>query len=200
MFDNDEKLRQLLEHRATYNRLSMLNTPRKPQQQCVIPISAKLQPGETKEIAVEPTCIFRPERLIIAEVQNTWLGAISAFMRNLPMALMANFLALWSEHHACPGWKPPPYFPIDVLQFKVGSANQFRPNFQMIPGEVFSRSANQFRPNFQMIPGEVFSLHAFAINGRFDTCKIGEKLTLTIRSRAKWTIMFRAGIIGTTID
>ncbi len=153
--------------------------PSKPPQQCIIPLSAKLAPGETKEIAVEPTCIFRPERLIVAEVQQTKLKIIWAFVRNLPIALLRNFLALFSEH-ACPGWKPHPYFPIHVLQFKVGSYKQFQDKTR--------------------IPAEVFSPHAGAINCRFDTCRIGQKLTLTVQSHAKQTILLRAGIIGTTTD
>ena len=146
----------------------------------VLSLSAELFPGETKEFFVEPTSGFRAERLVVAEVPRTRSQVVLAHVFNFLPAVLENLFALFSGY-ACPGWKLPPYFPMEILvhvydQLRVGSYEQFT-------------SGNK-------IPAQIFGEAAFAPNCHFDTCKIGQRLTLTVRSNAKHPFTFRAGFIG----
>lgn len=74
------------------------------ERQQVFSLCKDLAPGETKVLAVEPSVVFKAERLIIAEVVRTKPQLVLAWLSRFPMAILENFLALFSEE-VCPGWK-----------------------------------------------------------------------------------------------
>jgi hypothetical protein len=145
---------------------------------CCMSLSGVFAPGETKDLTVEPTVTFRPERLVVAEVLRSAPRLVSAWLGNLPFAITENFLALFSDYPG-PGWQLPPYFPMQIVQFSVGPHEQFR-DAPRVPAELFASYATDPR------------LH-------FDICRIGQKLTLAVQSQAKHTFTFRAGIIGVAL-
>lgn len=176
-------------------------------RQYVLPMSADLEPGETKEISVESTCVFRADRLCIAAPpQPAWRHAIS-LIRHFPRALRLNLFALGKEiadlaiycavnaSRKCrgvsarrplmrhlgwakrPGWKPLPYIPIIVLNFKVGARDQFRGE---IPSELFH-----------------FNDERGVFDANFESAELGSKITLVIRSTASKPFTFRAAVVGT---
>jgi len=162
-------------------------------------MSADLTPGETKEISVETTCSFRAERLCIAVPPRPWPRRVLAFALHLPRAAWLNLRALGREvvdvvvcllvrrprrRHLSwdrrPGWKPPPYFPVVVINFRVGPRDQFRTE---IPSELFR-------------PDDVRGV----LEGDFDVAPPCARITLVVRSLASRPFTFRAGIIGTVLD
>lgn len=141
--------------------------------------ATKIAPGETKDVSVATTLLFRPERIIIAEPSRSKIRIGLAFLRNLPIALLENLLGLFNDR-GCPGWRPPRYFPMSITSIKIGTTDQFRPNTSL--------------------PAEIFCPEALDPHLRFDTCQINQPLTITVRSHAKQAILFRAGIIGTALE
>ena len=146
---------------------------------CILSMSAVLAPGETRDLSVEPTVMFRPQRLIIAEVPRSKRQLVFAWLRRLPLAIVENFLALFSDY-PLPGLRLDPYFPMEVVQFKVGTCEQF--------------SASP------RIPAEVFASHCLDPSLHFDLCPIGQKLTVTVQSKAKHPFTCRVGIIGSALE
>jgi hypothetical protein len=158
--------------------LSDLPVVASPIGDYVLSMSSEVAAGETKEIFVEPTCTFRPNRLIIPETSLTRLKAFSHFMSSLPIALLENFLALFGSQCG-PGWMPPPYYPVAVLQLKIGVSNQFR--------------------DAQPIYAGVFGVRELDPNLHFDVCDVGQRITIVVRNTAKHAVVFRVGLLGTVL-
>jgi hypothetical protein len=134
----------------------------------------EISPGEIKEVSVESTSVFIPERLVVGEVSRTFsekaLGWIGVFVWN--------FLSLFSPNgHFV--WRLSPHFPVNLLRFRVGNTDQFSP---MNP-----------------IPTELFGPSTIGLNGRFDVCRPGQTLTLTVQSSSKRSLVFRAVLIGQAV-
>ena len=145
---------------------------------CAIPLSAELSPDETREISAETTSAFQAERLVVLEVTRSRSEVVATYLRDLPVMVLENFLALFSDYHPCPGWRLPHYFPVEVVKLKVGTREQFRDACR--------------------IPAEIFSNTSLDPHLRFDVCGPGQRLTLTVHSVAKRPFTFRACFVGWT--
>ena len=137
--------------------------------------SAVLAPGEIRDLSVEPAIPFRAERLIIAEVPRSKVQFISTWLCSLPLTIVENLLAFFSDQPG-PGWKLPRYFPMKIVQFKIGACKQFSSS--------------------PLIPAEVFASHRLDPLLDFDTCPAGQKLTVTVQSEAQHPFTCQLAIIG----
>lgn len=177
------------------------------ERHVVTSFSAVLAPGETREICVETTWIFpaerlslyatppqsrafRPERLLLDVPPQSRAQRLLAYVKHVPWAALTTVGVLMRKvtdrearlNWTWPSWRAPrPGPPVEVVNVRVGEAEQFIRGVAALPSEIFTPEVHQSPYlGLQVVLPE-------------------QKLTLVVRSVSKKPYELRGSFVGTAI-